>query len=491
MMGEPPFFHQTQPPAAPARRCSSDALNKEYKLHAGDASPSFCRCSIREYPCAVEHQHNAGSRFGFTRNVKAAIICRYYSAPRIQTKNGGVRSTAIGLEFQRKGDSPMPHNVKRKKKKSTILLYAASEIDSNMLYATNFFAPDPYTFIKTKQGKRIMVMSDLEIDRAKATSTAHRVLSLSHYQEQATLRMKGKTPHHADVISEVFKDLKIRSAVVPENFPASMADRLRKHGIHISIQPDPFFPERLYKTADEVKEIRKALKACEAGMQAAKDVLIKSKIRKGYVEYKGKRLTADFLRKCINSTVFDLGYLPSHTIVAPGKHGCDPHDEGHGPIRANSPIIIDIFPRSEKNGYFGDITRTFVKGKAPEKIAKMYRAVYEGQTGALRAIRDGVKAKDIHQTILDLFEKKGFATGQIDGRMQGFFHGTGHGLGLDIHEPPRIAINDVILKKGMVVTVEPGLYYYPIGGIRIEDTIAITKTGIKNLTRFSKTLEIP
>lgn len=385
----------------------------------------------------------------------------------------------------------MPRIVKRKKKKNTILLYAASEIDSNMLYATRFFAPDPYTFIKTKQGKRILVMSDLEIDRAKATSTAHRVLSLSHYQQQAKLRLKGKTPHQADVIAEVFKDLGIHSAVVPENFPTSMADRLRKYKIRISVNPDPFFPERLFKTADEVREIRKALKACEAGMKTAKDILIKSKIRKGYVEYKGKRLTADFLRKSINSTVFDLGYLPSHTIVAPGKHGCDPHDEGHGPIRANSPIIIDIFPRSEKNGYFGDMSRTFVKGKAPEKIAKMYRAVYQGQTMALRSIRHGVEAKKIHQDILDLFDKRGFPTGQIDGRMQGFFHGTGHGLGLDIHEPPRIAINDVILEKGMVVTVEPGLYYYPIGGIRIEDTIAVTKTGIKNLTRFPKTLEIP
>ncbi len=385
----------------------------------------------------------------------------------------------------------MPQNVKKKKKKRTILLYAASEIDSNMLYATQFFAPDPYTYIETQQGKRILVMSDLEIDRAKATSNAHRVLSLSHYQDLAKLRFKGKTPHHADVIAEVFRDLGIGSAVVPENFPASVADRLRKHHFRISVQSDPFFPERLYKTANEVREIRKALKACEAGMQTAKNVLIESKIRKGYVEFKGKRLTADYLRRCINATVFDLGYLPSHTIVAPGKHGCDPHDEGHGPIRAHSPIIIDIFPRSEKNGYFGDMTRTFVKGEAPEKILNMYSAVYEGHAYALRTIRDGAKAKTIHQKILDMFENRGFTTGQINGRMQGFFHGTGHGLGLDIHEPPRIAINDVVLEKGMVVTVEPGLYYYPIGGVRIEDTIEVTKTGIKNLTRFPKTLEIP
>jgi Xaa-Pro aminopeptidase len=89
-----------------------------------------------------------------------------------------------------------------------------------------------------------------------------------------------------------------------------------------------------------------------------------------------------------------------------------------------------------------------------------------------------------------LFEKRGFKTGQIDGRMQGFIHGTGHGLGLEIHEPPRIALNNTVLEKGMVVTVEPGLYYYPVGGMRIEDTVLVTRTGIKNLTRFPKYLEI-
>ncbi len=378
-----------------------------------------------------------------------------------------------------------------KDKKSTILLYGASEIDANILYATDFFAPDPYIFFRTAQGKRVLVMSDLEIDRAKATSNAHRVMSLTHYTELAAKRKKGKTPNTADVITEVFREIGIRSVVVPENFPLSIADQLREHRIRVSVQPDPFFPERLFKTPAEVREIRKAMKACEAGMRAAVDTLEKSKIRNGFVEYKGKRLTAELLRHRINRTVFDLGYLPSRTIVSAGRHGCDPHDEGSGPIRASSPIIIDIFPRSEKSGYFGDMTRTCVKGKAPDKVKRMFRAVFEAQRLALRTIRHGVKSKTIHQSILDLYEKQGFPTGEIKGRMQGFFHGTGHGLGLEIHEPPRIAINDAVLKKGMVVTVEPGLYYYPIGGMRIEDTVLVTKTGIENLTRFPKKLEIP
>jgi Xaa-Pro aminopeptidase len=379
--------------------------------------------------------------------------------------------------------------TKSKLKNKNILLYAPSETDSNVLYATKFFCPDPFIFIRTAKGKRIYVMSDLEIDRARTTTNAHRVLSLAKYGERAESRT-GKPPHVADVIAEVFRDLKIRGVTVPENFPAGIADRLRRLGVRVSAADDPFFEERLYKNADEVKAISKTMRATEMGMQAAFDVLRKSSIVNGWVIYKKKRLTAEILRKIANGTIFDQGCIPSHTIVAPGKYGCDPHDVGSGPIRAHQPVIIDIFPRSEKTGYFGDMTRTFVKGKASDQIKKMYQAVLAGQKLGLKMAGHGVKTASIHRAIMDLFSKHGFKTGKMSGRMQGFFHGTGHGLGMDIHEPPRIAVNKLVLEKGMVVTVEPGLYYYPIGGVRIEDTVLITAGGIKNLTRFPKFLEI-
>jgi Xaa-Pro aminopeptidase len=136
------------------------------------------------------------------------------------------------------------------------------------------------------------------------------------------------------------------------------------------------------------------------------------------------------------------------------------------------------------------MTRTVVRGKASDLIKNMYRTVYDGHMLGLRTIKHGMKARKIHGDIVRLFKKRGFVTGERDGRMQGFIHGTGHGLGLDIHEPPRIAVNNLTLEKGMVVTVEPGLYYYPHGGVRIEDTVLVTKSGIENLTRFPKFLEI-
>jgi Xaa-Pro aminopeptidase len=371
----------------------------------------------------------------------------------------------------------------------TILLYASSESDADVWYATRFFCPDPFVFIRTAAGRRIFVMSDLEIDRTRAQARAHRVLSFSRYLERAAARL-GTEPQPADVVAEVLRDLSIRTVRVPARFPAGMVERLRARGVRVRVADGPLFPERLHKSAAETAAVRAAMRATEAGMAAAIDVLRRSRVVRGWVLSDGKRLTAESLRRTANLEILARGCMPAHTIVAAGRRGCDPHDVGGGPIRAGDPIIIDIFPRSEATGYFADITRTVVKGKPGERVRRMYDAVLAGQRFALRSIRHGARARDIHRGILELFDARGFPTGKIDGRMQGFFHGTGHGLGLEIHEPPRIADNDVVLESGMMVTVEPGLYYYPHGGVRIEDTVLVTRRGIVNLTRFPKTFEI-
>jgi Xaa-Pro aminopeptidase len=185
------------------------------------------------------------------------------------------------------------------------------------------------------------------------------------------------------------------------------------------------------------------------------------------------------------------GCLASHTIVACGEQGCDPHEVGHGPLRAHQPIILDIFPRSQNSGYWGDITRTIVRGKASEPVKALYAAVLAGQSLALRQIRAGARGDTIHQGILEEFERRGFQTGVKNGRMQGFFHGTGHGVGLEIHELPRLSPRgQAPLKPGHVVTVEPGLYYSGVGGVRLEDLIVVSETGFKNLTLFPKFLEV-
>jgi Xaa-Pro aminopeptidase len=370
-----------------------------------------------------------------------------------------------------------------------ILLVSASEGDANMLYAAGFFVPDPFIFFQHKQTKYV-VMSDLEIDRAKKQAHADRVLSLSLYQKK--LRKIGKaSPATIDILDLLFRERAVRSLVVPANFSVLLADQLRAKGFDVQIKRDPFFAEREKKNKREVKYLTESLRVARLGLEAGIRALKRTKFRRdGYLYLNGARLTSEILKTIVNTTIMAQGWLPSHTIISSGNQCVDPHHEGTGPIKAHTSIIFDIFPRSQKNGYFGDLSRTVVRGRASEKLKKIYATVQAGQQIGFDLIRDGVNGKEVHQKILDLFASRGFPTGRINGRMQGFFHGTGHGLGLDIHEPPRIAPVDATLRTGHVVTVEPGLYYLGVGGVRLEDVVVVTPKGNRNLTDCPQFLEI-
>jgi Xaa-Pro aminopeptidase len=240
-----------------------------------------------------------------------------------------------------------------------------------------------------------------------------------------------------------------------------------------------------------VRAIVAALRAAEAGLEAGLEALRSCRIGPdGYLRRDGRTFTAEDLRAAVNGRIMAEGAVPAHTICAPGDQAVDPHEEGHGPIRAHTPVVMDIFPRSERTGYFGDLTRTVVRGRASERLKEVYALVNEGVRLGHRRVKDGAEGQAIHGEIHALFAARGYRTGMKDGRMQGFFHGTGHGLGLQIHEPPSISIRPSTLRAGHVVTVEPGLYYLGLGGVRIEDVALVTRTGSRNLTRVPKFLEI-
>ena len=374
--------------------------------------------------------------------------------------------------------------------KETLLIVADSERDANMLYGVGLFVPDPFIYLKTR-GRLLIVMSDLEIDRARTQAPHCRVLSLSQYRQK--LRRNGvKSPRFVHVIQQILHERKIRGAIVPENFPLGLATDLKKLGIRVKARAGTFFPEREIKSAAEVKKISAALIMAEVGMAEAMQVLRASKIgRDRKLIYHNIPLTSEKLRAVIDCAILQASGLAANTIVAGGRQACNPHERGFGPLRAHEPIIIDIFPRSHATGYFGDITRTVVRGRASEAAQKLYDTVLRGQKIAFKKIRANVPTADVHKAVQEFFEQQGYKTGRRHGRMEGFFHGTGHGLGLEIHEPPRMSANSVgTLKPGHVVTVEPGLYYPEIGGVRLEDVALVTNNGARNLTRFEKVLEI-
>ncbi len=377
--------------------------------------------------------------------------------------------------------------MSKTKNKTTRLIVAASETDPDMLYATRFFAPDPFIFLE-RNGKRTLVLSDLEIDRGRKQAEADEFVSFNQLEREVQ-RQSKKAPAYEKVLAHFLRKRGVRSTIVPANFPLGYAQELTGNKIRVQATNGLFWPEREAKSAKEIEMIGQALRITEKGLKRAIEVLKASKPGPGKrLRWSGKTLTSEMLRAEIDSTILRAGGIPTGTIVAGGDQACDPHERGFGPLYANSLIILDVFPRDAKTGYFGDMTRTVLRGRASEAQRKLWETVKAGQALALRKIKAGVDGMTIHKAIQKFFAERGFPTEVRKGRHVGFFHGTGHGLGLEIHEHPRL--QKVTLKDRQVLTVEPGLYYPGLGGARQEDVVVVTKTGCKILSRFPKQLEI-
>ena len=367
------------------------------------------------------------------------------------------------------------------------LIVAPSDTDADMLYATRIFIGDPFIFLQQK-GKRILVLSDLEIDRAKKNAKADEFVMFNQLEREVQGKAK-KAPPYEKVLAHFLTKRGVKRALVPANFPLSFANEIKRNGIALETSNGLFWPAREKKTAEEIRLLERALRMTETGMKRGMEILKASKPGTGKkLKWSGKTLTSEILRAEIDSAILRAGGVPTNTIVAGGDQACDPHERGFGPLRADSLIILDIFPRDGKTGYWGDMTRTVVRGRASEQQRKLWEAVKAGQTLGLKRIKAGVDGMSIHQAITELFERRGFPTEVRNGRRVGFFHGTGHGLGLEIHEYPRL--QKVVLKAGQCLTVEPGLYYPGIGGARIEDVVIVEKDGCRILSKFPKQLEI-
>lgn len=369
----------------------------------------------------------------------------------------------------------------------TRLIVAPSDIDADMLYASRFWAPDPFIFLEHK-GKRTLVLTDLEIGRGRREATADEFVPFNKIEREIQGNSK-KAPPYEKVLARFLKQRGVRSAIVPANFPLRFAQELERERIRLRATNGQFWPERETKSDNEIKKIEQALRITEIGLKRAIEVLKQSTIgRDKKLRWTGKVLTSERLRAEIDTAILHHGGMPIGTIVAGGDQACDPHDRGSGPLFANSLIILDVFPRDAKSGYYGDITRTVLRGRASEAQRNLWQTVKDGQSLALKRIRAGVDGRTIHQAVRDLFTQRGYPTEVRKGKNVGFFHGTGHGLGLEVHDYPRL--QKVVMKERQVLTVEPGLYYPGLGGVRHEDVVVVTKSGCRILSRFPKQLEI-
>jgi Xaa-Pro aminopeptidase len=382
--------------------------------------------------------------------------------------------------------------------RSPVLFYADGYKFPDVYHVTRFLAPDPIIALE-QDGEVVIVANSLEEGRARKESRAREVFNIddfgaSEIQKTATSREELD----AEVIKRFLESRGARRVAVGTYFPLGMAERLRQAGIEIVVDRD-LSDRRRAKRPDEVEALEATQRATEDAWAKGVDAVKRATVRTdGTLELEGAQFTAERLRAIVESRLLELGCVSEGAIIAPGKQAADPHMIGSGPLRAGEAIVMDIFPQHKKTRYFADMTRTISKGEPPEEIAKMYEITKRAQDAGIKALRPGITGREVHWLVGDVIFEAGYDTlrpgqqrSKNGGPPRGFIHGTGHGVGLEIHEMPTVGSSGTgPLAPGDVVTVEPGIYLPELGGVRLEDMLVITETGSRNLTRAPRQLVV-
>ena len=367
-------------------------------------------------------------------------------------------------------------------------LIDADSDDPNQRYLSGFDAPDPFVSCYHDDGLALLV-SGLEYGRAVEASHADTVERPADYDRQQLTEDYGPTEADHRVLARFLSDKGVDTVLVPERFPLSTADGLRDHGIAVEIDTDdPLVDLRATKTPTELDHIREAQTANEAAMAAAESLLSAATVdtnRKLVLD--GEPLTSERVKHEIEATLLEDGCGLDSTIVAGGEQAADPHNRGSGPLPAGAPIIVDIFPQDKTTGYHADMTRTFCVGEPSDTHREWYNLTSAALDAALDTVEAGASGADVHAAACDVYEDAGHPTLRADPSTEtGFIHSTGHGVGLAVHEYPRLSPTGGDLEAGQVVTVEPGLYDPAVGGVRIEDIVVVTEDGYENLTDYPR-----
>ena len=360
--------------------------------------------------------------------------------------------------------------------------FAESYNDADQYYLSGFLCGDPFAVLEVNRRKVILGVSPMEEGRAKLETSGKTILPLH--------RRKGKTLNQ--VLAGFIRDYGTAQVRVPPSFPVGLAQGLKGEGIGIEIDGTTLSKRRRVKTLKQILAIEEAQRCCEKAFTMVRSLLAGCPVRGGVLYHDARILTAQKVRSMIEVFFLENGFESADTIFAPGRGGADPHWRGDGPVRAGVPIVMDIFPRSRQSRYYSDMSRTFVVGRATKIVREMHRAVREAQDAAFDRLENGVALSAVHEAVCEVFKKRGYPVpGNGEQPKRGFLHGTGHGVGLQIHEAPTVSVSPDIFQPGDVVTVEPGLYDRRVGGMRIEDIVACMPDGsVRNLTNFPKDLEI-
>ena len=370
-------------------------------------------------------------------------------------------------------------------------LLDADGSDSDLAYLSGFRAPGHFLTLYADAEVRLLV-PDLEYTRAVDESDAEDVTPFSALDYGATVAEYGRAKAKPLVAAAFLAEAGVESISVPVGFPTGTAEVLREQGIEVVPDYDDAVGRvRAVKSDREIEHIAATQAAAEDALAVAEELLARASVDDGVLRLDGAVLTSERVREEIRSHLREAGSEPQECIVASGAEGALGHASGSGPIDAGDPIVVDIAPQDEASGYFGDVTRTFVKDEPDGWTRERYDLTREAHAAALDAIEPGVTGEAVNEVVCDVFEREGYPTLRTDeSTSDGFTSSTGHGVGLDLHERPKLSWGGQELQPGHVVTVEPGLYEEGVGGVRLEDLVVVTAEGYENLTDYPRDLRV-
>ena len=369
------------------------------------------------------------------------------------------------------------------------LIAGIPAVNKSLFHAVRFSVGDPAAcidFLRDGQpAHRLFIVRDIEMGRAREHARADAVSCPRDFEPAGGLSGDRETAT-AQAVAECLRRQHITVVVSDRTLPLIFADHLRQAGIALEYDAAMGVLSRRSKDAQEVEWLQSAQSATEDAMRMACETVARASAdANGVLHHQGERLSAERLRFMIDVHLLKLGFSNQPAIVACGAQGADCHEHGHGDLRTGQPVIVDIFPRCQKTFYNGDCTRTVVHGDVHPEVIRMHSAVLEAKRAAIAAVRTGATGEDVHRATLGVIHAHGFASGMPPADALytwcGMTHGTGHGIGLDVHEPPLLDFKGPTLVTGDALTVEPGLYGRAHGGVRVEDMVIVRADGATNL----------
>jgi Xaa-Pro aminopeptidase len=369
-----------------------------------------------------------------------------------------------------------------------VLIFGETVTSPAMRHEVPVSVGDDFVYVE-RNGTKLVAVASLETPRLGGNGLEVRAFEDFGYDDLIAGGM-NREQALVEVALRACRETGLTTAAVPPDFPVSVADHLRANGIDLSPQSELFAERRRAKSEAEVAGIRRAQRGTEQAMAAARDMLRRAETRGDALFLDGEPLTVERIKTVLARVFTDADLLADDFIVSHGAQTAVGHDGGSGAILANEPIVLDLFPRDRESGCFSDMTRTFVVGEPSAELREWHRLTEEAINRAFALVKPGAVGRDIHVDTCRFYEEHGYPTQLSKERgtvlLEGFYHGLGHGVGLEVHEAPSLGMGGASdrLVPGDVVTLEPGLYKPGVGGCRLEDIVLVTEDGAENLTQF-------